>query len=262
MRNFNISNTKNKKIILKIFKILVNFRFYQDLNPKIFGLKFKPYLEKKRNFKSNCLCINKFGQMMKEKINFFFPYTIRFLGKGKAHKFKEPTFLHTKEICFKNIYFEESADQIKVFLDTNLIKNSINKNTSIGCSWGSLKSSRPTNLMFWKNYFSSCYNFMTKFKISCKIKINQKKINRDEKKSISENLDFEFFQFSNDFKDKKINSSVDLSFFTTKLQNIRGSGYFNKKILFWRNKKKNIYIVLKKKKLSVDMFSKYFIKAL
>ena len=262
MPTFNTTKTKNKKILIKIFKILVNFRFYQDLNTKIFGLKFKPYLKKKRYLKSNYLCIKKFGQTMKEKEKNFSPYMIRFLGKEKFHKFKEPTFLYTREICFKNTYFEESADQIKVFLDKNSIKNSINKNASIGGSWGSLKSSRQTNLMFWKNYYSSCYNFMTKFKISYEIKKNQNKMKRNEKKSNSENIDFEFFEFSNDFKDKKSNSSGEVSFLTTKIQNIRGKDYFNNKILFWRNKKRNLYNVLKKKKISSDMFYNYFIKAL
>lgn len=262
MKKFNILKTKNKKILLKIFKILIFFRFYQDLNIKIFGLKFKPYFKKKRDLKRNYLSIKKFGQMVEEEENVFSPCLIRFLGKGKFLRFKEPTFLYTKKNCLKNVYFEESADQIKVFLDKNLIKISINKNSSIGGSWVSLKSSRQTNLMFWKNYYSSCYNFMTKFKISYEIKKNLKEIKKNEKKSISENIDFEFFQVSNDSKDEKNNFSGELSFCTTKIQNSEDNDYFNKKILFWRNKQKKLYIVLKKKKLITEMFSNHFITAL
>ena len=90
-------------------------------------------------------------------INSFF----RFINKPL--KFKKVFFKNylLKRIYPTKIYIEESADEIKTYLDQKLVQLILDQNPLIACSWLGTRAYPDNNRNFWFDYINSCINFMT-----------------------------------------------------------------------------------------------------
>jgi len=90
-------------------------------------------------------------------INSFF----RFIHKPL--KFKKVFFKNylLKRIYPTKIYIEESADEIKTYLDQKLVQLILDQSPLIACSWLGTKIYPDNNKNFWFDYINSCINFMT-----------------------------------------------------------------------------------------------------
>lgn len=148
------------------------FKFFRRKDPeyllenKISGLKFRPLLIWKNinNFYKKKLFLKLFQQknLERKKIK---------LKKNKIIKrnFLNIFIINDKKIStnmrniFKNGSFEETTNEIKLFLDINLIKKTIFYNPVLVSFWLSYASTTNKIPDFWLSYFSSCFNSMIRF---------------------------------------------------------------------------------------------------
>ena len=166
-------------------------------------------------------------------INSFF----RFINKPL--KFKKVFFKNylLKRIYPTKIYIEESADEIKTYLDQKLVQLILDQSPLIACSWLGTKIYPDNNKNFWFDYINSCINFMTnpdsfdKMIWSTKNLMKKKKYRDIEfKLSAFENKKSSLFTSHDQIKENyfSLNFSKE-SYYSLKIQNYLKS-------IKWRNK--------------------------
>nr|UXY87611.1 hypothetical protein CcurKRNrm1_p081 [Cryptomonas curvata] len=113
---------------------------------------------------------------------------------NRIRNIKHKIRFHSYSICkLPDIFFEETADEIKFIFNTNFIRLFLSLNSGLGRCWLMLKFSFFKILNFWKIYVNSCYNLLTR----CKkiFEINQYKDDNNVFKISNDQkyLDFEIF---------------------------------------------------------------------
>jgi hypothetical protein len=243
METYGIVKIKNSKSIdyLKLIKFNKIFRNLCFFSP---GLKIFPIFRKSnKNTKNH---IENYKHIKYESSSsFFLNHFLRRLEFGKRFKYIDLILFFKKIYQKKKIYFEETADQLKISLDKNLMKVSISKNKYLGGSWISTKSSYDLNLIFWKNYFSACYNFMTRYKNKDDFKVYEN-LKQNRKIKGFENVNFELFKITNVASNEKKVFSADLMKKNDRTV-IAVKNCLAKSSIFWRNRKKNFVFLFKKK---------------
>mmetsp|Transcript_67671 Transcript_67671/g.102002 ORF Transcript_67671/g.102002 Transcript_67671/m.102002 type:complete len:293 (+) Transcript_67671:514-1392(+) len=181
----------------KIFGLFFKTRLEQSLGLKNCGLKFSPFLLKKFFSASRRAYIKKFQQVFFDQnlINRYHSKVplLKYPEKGERIQNQIPKFSNNLKKNSILVNFEETADEIKVYLTPNLIKRCISKNFLLGRSWLTIKPSPRRNEEFWYSYISSCYNFMTKFQNSRESKWMTREINGEIFGPKNNNSDREFF---------------------------------------------------------------------
>jgi hypothetical protein len=238
-----------KKLGIKIFKIIQKIQNFQRCVFKIPSFKFQPFfikkemtekaMGKKKNLNKKFFQ-NIFEQKNRKIFNraeiyfFFLEFKKSICIKDK----KIPNNL--KNILFNN-HFEETRDTLKFYLDPKLIKLSISRNNNLARCWLFNPLPNVKNKNFWFNYFFSCFNSMIKMQnFSEKIYANENfRSNHDLQHS--DKLDFEFFNFSENYKENLKMSLLDF-FFQNSLEKfekkIESIDLIDEKQFFfhWRNR--------------------------
>jgi hypothetical protein len=255
METYGIVKIKNSKSIdyLKLIKFNKIFRNLCFFSP---GLKIFPIFRKSnKNTKNH---IENYKHIKYESSSsFFLNHFLRRLEFGKRFKYIDLILFFKKIYLKKKIYFEETADQLKVVLDKNLMKISISKNICLGGSWISTKSSNDLNLIFWKNYFSACYNFMTRYKNTDDF-TGYKNLKQDKKITGFEDVNFELFKITNAAGTDKKAFSADVMKKNDRTV-IAVENCLPKSNIFWKNRK-NDFVFLFKKKIKKKFQKISFIK--
>ena len=170
--------------------------------------------------------------------------------------------LNFKKVFFKNyllkkiyptkIYIEESADEIKTYLDQKLVQLILDQNPLIACSWLGTRAYPDNNRNFWFDYINSCINFMTnsdsldKMIWSTKNLMIKKKYRDIEFKLLTyDNIKSSIFPVHDQMKE----NYFSLNFFKESYYSLNIQNYL--KSIKWRNK------VFKKENL---LFTNRFIR--
>jgi hypothetical protein len=196
----------SKNLRVKFFKIFKKKKT-EFLENKIFGLKFKPFLFSRE-------------KLLKKKISYFKIYQQKNLEKRRnknSHeitlfrRFHTSLYIKDKKIqtSFSRIsnkkIFEETANDLRFFLDIDLIKNTISRSPILICFWLFCGTSWDKTKDFWFYYFSSCFYSMIRYhKQSINVEFKRKYDNFDFFKICNEK-DSEFIYFREekfDFKTK------------------------------------------------------------
>jgi hypothetical protein len=162
-----------------------------------------------------------------------------------------------KNLPFK-IFIEESVDEIKIYLDENLIQLAIKYNPFVGRCWLSIKSDSVNNKKFWHQFVDSCFSFMTGIAFIQEKPLSQEYIEGPLEKKTTKDHDFEDSRnYENKIKiflthDQIINNKIDFKRFETIYKTIENRSYLKK--INWRNriftkKKSNFFKKLVSKKI-------------
>jgi len=178
----------------------------------------------------------------------------RFYFKREKIKRCFSEILQIEKILLSKIYLEESADELKTYLDEKLILTMIKNNPLICNCWLGLESNPKIYRNFWFQIIFSCFNFMTTVeshdeKILAFKSFEFSRINKRLKDS-----DFEYLQFmgkkhsylSIESQNKKYLN--DINFLSKHYQTYKIQGYLNN--INWRNR-------VFKKKILKDQNSLY-----
>ena len=155
--------------------------------------------------------------------------------------------LNFKKVFFKNyllkkiyptkIYIEESADEIKTYLDQKLVQLILDQNPLIACSWLGTRAYPDNNRNFWFDYINSCINFMTnsdsldKMIWSTKNLMIKKKYRDIEFKLLTyDNIKSSIFPVHDQMKE----NYFSLNFFKESYYSLKIQNYL--KSIKWRNK--------------------------
>ncbi|ABW98089.1 hypothetical protein HAN_2g265 (nucleomorph) [Hemiselmis andersenii] len=238
-KNFSFPKNKIKLKFLKFFKKIHQNSYFQL---QIQGLKFKPFLSGKDIKKKNKKIQNRLIKIIQQKniegkegffltgIFQFKKLSILFLIKDK----KISTRL--KNFSTKNL-FEETKNEIKLFLNINLIKSALNRKHNLGCGWLFYdKSQKKEN--FWFSYFSSCFNIMTRYQTINEKSNFKKEIKISDFSKNAKKKDFEFFQiFENKTLVKSFKNIKD-KLLILEGKSLRTLFHFDEKKNFfaWRNR--------------------------
>mmetsp|Transcript_44126 Transcript_44126/g.88497 ORF Transcript_44126/g.88497 Transcript_44126/m.88497 type:complete len:287 (+) Transcript_44126:1806-2666(+) len=194
----------NRFVSIKISNLLLITRIEQKLRFKVHGLKFFPLLLKKIGSLPFSLYNLNIKQTFLDKLFFLNSFKqvpiLRFFEKGEKIYDRIPKFSVNLEKDLVKVNFEETADEIKVNLTSNFIRNCISKNFLLGRCWLAIKSSPQKNKAFWYHYLYSCYNFMTKTRTSRECRWKIKKMNSDNFVPNKKTKDLEFFLIRKDLK--------------------------------------------------------------
>ena len=252
---------KIKNMMKNLYKVDICF-LYKIL---IIGLKLNPILT---NIKI------KFSQVILKTISIQMFIIIKFFQNKNLNKasvllrfyfskiknIKHKIRFHTHSISkLPEIFFEETADEIKFIFNTNFIQIFLSLNLALGGCLLVLKSSFFKILNFWKIYVNSCYNLMTRCNKIFEVKQykddnNISIINNNEKK-----LDFEIFylkkiKFTN-FYFKMINNPQNYSYDFNYDKCFSSFKYCGLK---WRNRHLNKFFFCKKNSVN-SIIKKRFI---
>jgi len=167
------------------------------LENKIYGLKFKPFL-----FSRN--------KLFKKKVSSFKIYQQKILESRRNknfhkiklfRKFHPSLYIKSKKIqtSFSKIsnkkMFEETANDLRFFLDIELIKNIISRTPILISFWLFCGTSWDKTKDFWFRYFSSCFYSMIRYhKQSMNFEF-RKKYDNFEFFKICDEKDSEFIYF-------------------------------------------------------------------
>jgi hypothetical protein len=241
---------KKKKILTKVQQIK-NLNFFlrigkikRECIKNSLGIKFLTGFFKnlflnnlEKSFPYSILVIEKNNHAQK-----FFTVNslIRFFNsenKIKAIFFKN--FPIQKNLPFK-ISIEESVDEIKIYLDENLIQLAIKYNPFVGRCWLSIKSDSVNNKKFWHQFVDSCFNFMTGISFIQEKPLSQEYIEAPLEKKTTKDHDFEYSRnYENKIKifltdDQLINYKIDFKKFETIYKTVENRNYLKKNK--WRNR--------------------------
>jgi hypothetical protein len=241
---------RKRKIITKVHQMKnLNFFFRiekikRELIKNSLGIKFST------GFRKNLFLNN---------LENSFHYSILVIGKNShVEKFFKINSLirffnsedRIKTIFFKNfpiqknlpikISIEESVDEIKIYLDENLIQLAIKYNPFVGKCWLSIKSDSVNNKKFWHQFVDSCFNFMTGISFIQEKPLSQEYIEAPLEKKLTKDHDFESFRnYENKIKffltdDQLINHKVDFKRYETIYKTMENRNYLKK--IKWRNR--------------------------
>ena len=267
IKNFPFLYSKKNNQILKnkaeIFKNLINF-FKTDKSKwksieSVIGIKFSLEFGKQLNIGIAKNQMKYFSSMLSKRshISRISPInsTIRYNGKkNKLKTFFFKNFVYKKNYSTK-IFIEETSDEIKTYLDENLIELILKQNQLYGRCWLWIKFSPENNKNYWFELINSCFNCMTNNEIRNEKTWAIKNLNSSVEKICHKDYEFEFSKFggkkniacsANDNPKNYPSDSKFISNYTKSPEN-----YYNLINLNWRNR-----IFFKKKIHSSWFFNK------
>ncbi|AAK39705.1 hypothetical protein (nucleomorph) [Guillardia theta] len=160
----------NKSNYLCNFDVINNLRLTKLKNH---SLQFKNLSFNGINF---ILCIgnmHQFNFIFKNEIYSFFPkyyfevaiiqifYDYLLLFQFPLINICKIPLLKCINSLHKNFLFEETADFVKVIINETLLKKCISYHPSLAKCWLHYTLEGKEDYFFWKEFFNSCYNFMT-----------------------------------------------------------------------------------------------------
>jgi hypothetical protein len=246
---FLLFNNRTKNLMKNFYKFDICF-IYKIL---IIGLKINPALANIK-VKFNQHIFKKISIQMLTNIKLFqfrkFINISSFLrfNFSKIRNIKQKNRFYSYSISKSpEIFFEETADEIKFVFNTKFIKLFLFLNLALGRCWLMLKSSFIKILNFWKTYVNSCYNLMTRCKKN--FELNQYKydnnisINNNDQK----NLDFEIFYLKkNEFTNFYFKITENPRNFSFELDFDKSLTSLNDGRMRWRNRHKNNLFIFNK----------------
>jgi len=229
---------KNLKCFLKIDKCHQNF-----IKSEI-GIKFL------LNFRSKLIIKTRANNIKEIKWSFLnyhhanarllLNHVIRYTNEKKNLKTNFFKNFPIKKTHSTKIYIEESADQIKTYLDEKLIRLVLKSNPLIGRCWLWVNSTTYNNKKFWYHLINSFFDFMTTIEQNYGGNFPIQDLNMMIKKINAKDYELEFsklfrkkttlFESYDQLKIK----SIDITFFTGYYKSYTIKRYL--KDLTWRNR--------------------------
>ena len=150
------------------------------------------------------------------------------------------------------IFIEETSDEIKTYLDENLIELILKQNQLYGRCWLWIKFSPENNKNYWFELINSCFNCMTNNEIRNEKTWAIKNFNSTVEKICNKDYGFEFLKFGGKknptcsvYENSK-NYLLDSKFISKYIK--YPEIYYNLNNLNWRNR------IFFKKKISSPWF--------
>jgi hypothetical protein len=208
IKNFPFLYSKKNNQILEnkaeIFKNLINFFKIGKSKWKsiesVIGIKFSLEFGKQLNTGIAKNQMKLFSSMLSKKshISRISPINSMIRYNGKKNNLK--TFFFKNFVNKKNystkIFIEETSDEIKTYLDENLIELILKQNQLYGRCWLWIKFSPENNKNYWFELINSCFNCMTNNEIRNEKTWAIKNLNSSIEKICHKDYEFEFSKFS------------------------------------------------------------------